>query len=83
MIIGSIATLLAAVFTRIFRKNLWLAAFMPVLCNGLMVGAMLSVLYGLPFWLSVGTVALGEAAVCYMLGLPLLHSLQKRFADLK
>lgn len=81
ILFGSLATLLAAITTRILRKYWWLAALMPVLFNGLIVGATLSVVLNLPFWLTVGTVALGEAAVCYMLGVPLINLLKKRFPD--
>lgn len=81
VIFGSLATLLAALATRMLRKHWWLAAFMPVLFNGLIVGATLSVVLNLPFWLTVGTVALGEAAVCYMLGVPLINLLKKRVPE--
>ncbi len=81
VVFGSLATLLAAVLTRMLRKNQWLAALMPVVMNGLIVGGMLSAVYALPFFYTAATVALGEAAVCYMLGLPLVGLLQKRFGD--
>ena len=81
ILFGSLATLLAAITTRLLRKYWSLAALMPVLFNGLIVGATLSVVLNLPFWLTVGTVALGEAAVCYMLGVPLINLLKKRFPD--
>lgn len=81
VIFGSLATLLAAMLTRWLRRSQWLAALMPVVMNGLVVGGMLSVLYALPFAATAATVALGEAAVCYMLGLPLVSLLHKRFGD--
>ncbi len=81
VVFGSLATLLAAMLTRVFRKNLWLAAFMPVFFNGMIVGGTLSILYHLPFPLTVATVALGEAAVCYMLGIPLVKFAGKRFGE--
>ena len=81
VIFGSLASLLAAVLTRIFRRNHWIAAFMPVAMNGFLVGGMLSVVFTLPFWATAATVALGEAAVCYMLGIPLIGLIQKRFGD--
>ncbi len=81
VLFGSLATLLAAVLTRALRKNQWLAALMPVLMNGLIVGGMLSVVYTLPFAATAATVALGEAAVCYMLGLPLVGLLHRRLGD--
>ena len=81
IIFGSLATLLAAILTRWLRRSHWLAALMPVVINGLIVGGMLSVVYQLPFAATAATVALGEAAVCYMLGLPLVGLLHKRFGD--
>lgn len=81
VVFGSLATLLAAILTRRLRKNQWLAALMPVIMNGLIVGGMLSIVYALPFPATAATVALGEAAVCYMLGLPLVGLLHKRFGE--
>lgn len=81
VVFGSLASLLAAVLTRKFRKNHWAAALMPVLINGLIIGGMLSIVFALPFWATAATVALGEAAVCYMLGVPLIGLMQKRFGD--
>lgn len=81
VIFGSLASLLAAVLTRYFRRSYWLAALMPVVMNGLLVGGMLSVVFALPFWATAATVALGEAAVTYMLGIPLIELMQKRFGD--
>lgn len=81
VVFGSLATLLAAILTRWLRKNQWLAALMPVIMNGLIVGGMLSIVYALPFPATAATVALGEAAVCYMLGLPLVGLLHKRFGE--
>ena len=39
IVFGSLATLLAAVCTRRLRDKFWLAALMPVLFNGVIVGA--------------------------------------------
>ena len=79
VVFGSIATLVAALLTRLMRKDLWLAALMPVVINGLVVGSMLSLVYGLPWLASMGFVALGEAGVCYVLGVPMVRVLEKRF----
>ncbi|MHC1786626.1 MAG: QueT transporter family protein [Christensenellales bacterium] len=81
VLFGSLATLLAAYLTRLLRKDLWLAALMPVLCNGLVVGSMLAAVYGLPWLASMGFVALGEAGVCYVLGVPMVRLLQARLGD--
>lgn len=77
MIFGPIATLLAALGTRALRKQPVLAALCPVVSNGLIVGTVLSRALGLPIALSMSTVALGEAAVCLALGLPLYHALRR------
>jgi uncharacterized membrane protein len=81
VVFGSLATLLAAILTRALRRRRWLAALMPVILNGLVIGGMLSILYALPFLATAATVALGEAVVCYMLGLPLAGLLHKRFGE--
>ncbi len=80
VVFGSLATLLAAVLTRWFRRNLWLAAAMPVVVNGLVVGMMLHAVYNLPTLPAMLTVALGEAAVCFLLGVPLTRLVEKRLA---
>lgn len=75
MIIGSLATLLAAYLTSKI-KNKWLAAAPPVIINGVVIGVMLSVLYDLPMLLTVGSVAFGQLVVCYGIGVPLLKILE-------
>ena len=86
VVFGSLATLLAAVLTRSLRKQPFLAALMPVLANGLIVGAVVYLGYvrapGDPvntvtLLSTMGTVALGEAVVCYVLGLPMLAGLRR------
>lgn len=78
VVFGSLATLLAAVMTRLLRRYSWLAALMPVVFNGVIIGAVLSRAFSLPFLATACTVALGEAAVCYMLGLPLINVLRSK-----
>ena len=82
-VFGTLATLLAALWTR-RMPNPWLAALPPVLCNALIVGAEIawfSVQDGaafLPaFLFNAFTVGLGEAAACYVLGIPLLRLLPR------
>ena len=86
VVLGSIATLLAAAFARRLRKYPFAAAAMPVLFNGLIVGPVVYFAYVrapgeavnlLVLLSSVGTVALGELVVCYVLGLPLLKILRR------
>ncbi len=81
VVFGSLATLLAAVATRALRGRLTLAALMPVVSNGLIVGATLSFVYRLPLAMTVLTVSLGEAGVCFLLGVPLVRLLRRRFGE--
>lgn len=65
---GSLATLIAAVLTHRLRKNISSRTLMPVVVNGLVIGLMLSLLYQLPLFMTILTVSLGEAGVCYVFG---------------
>ena len=70
--IGSLLTLIAALaMWRIGPRVVALAA--PVVVNGLGVGAELALVLHLPFWPSVGLVALGEAVVLFTGGLLVLN----------
>ena len=84
--LGSVATLLAAVFARKLRNHPLYAAAMPVVFNGLIVGPVGYLAYvrapGAPIsWplmlSSVGSVAFGELVVCYVLGLILYKALTR------
>ena len=86
VVLGSIATLLAALCSRKFRSKPLLAAIFPAVFNGMIVGPVVYFAYvrapGDP--VSVGTllfnmvtVAFGELVVCYALGLPFLYALGK------
>ena len=86
VVLGSLATLLAAVCTRLIRDKRFIAALMPTIFNGLIVGPVVYFAYvrapGDP--VSVGTllfnmatVAFGELVVCYALGMPFLYALEK------
>jgi len=88
IVCGTLATAIAAVFTRMFRniriKNVpFLSPLAPVIVNALIVGA--EITFFLPggagitgFLISVGWVGLGELVVCYALGLPLGMALEKK-----
>lgn len=78
VVFGTLATLLAAIATLKLCKNIWLAALMPVLFNGVIIGLVLTYAYQIPaLFLNMLTVALGEAVVLYVLGVPLAKVLQK------
>lgn len=69
IIFGTLATAVA-VLPMYYVKNIYIASLLPVISNGLIVGFELF-LDGEPFWFTVGTVALGEAAVVCILGVML------------
>ncbi len=80
IVFGSLATLIAALFSRSLKKYPFLVPLPPVIFNALIVGTYLKYLYmfEVPLFVSMGWVALGELLSCYLLGLPLLFLLRKR-----
>lgn len=83
MVFGSMATLLAAIWTA-RMPNRYLAPLPPVICNGVIIGAMIAWYetgFGPGFWTMFGwnaiTVAIGETIACYGLGGLLLSVLEK------
>ena len=57
IVFGSLTTLIAACGTYALRKKPVLAAACPIVANGVIVGLMLALLYGLPVALTMGEVA--------------------------
>ena len=89
--LGSVATLLAALCTRGLRKRPAVAALMPAIFNGLIVGPVVYFAYvrapgdpvSVPTLLfNMATVAFGELVVCYVLGLPMIYGLKALTAKL-
>lgn len=81
IIIGSMATLIACIWTSKI-KNKYLAPLPPVIVNAVMIGAMLALVYTpdaplAGFFVNAAQVGAGELAVMYVLGLPLLLYLNK------
>ena len=74
VVCGSLATLAAAFLSRRMRHP-WLVPLPPVLVNALVIGAVLSYVLELPFWLMAAEVGLGQIGACYVLGMPLLFFL--------
>ena len=81
IVIGSLATLLAAIWTEKVDRP-WLAPLPPVLCNAVIVGAEIAwAETGITpaFWTAFGfnavTVGLGELIACYALGSLLLSAM--------
>lgn len=88
-IVGTSATLIAAILSYLLAKTnhrtlrLILVPLPPVLVNAVIVGAELTVLFnaGEAFaaaWIANAvSVAIGQAVVCYLLGIPLMMVLSK------
>lgn len=83
LIVGSLATLIAALITAKCRKK-WLSPLPPVLVNGVLCAALIAWQmvgaaegFGAAFALNFLSVSLGQAVVCYGLGGLLLRWLPK------
>ncbi len=83
IVFGSLATLLAGLWTA-KCGNKWTAAIPPVVCNGLIVSAVIAYAEAgvtgafLPAWgLNILTVSLSEAVLCFVPGVILVDALQK------
>ncbi|NLY68181.1 MAG: QueT transporter family protein [Clostridiales bacterium] len=83
VVFGSLATLIAAILTSRV-KSVWLAPLPPVLCNALIVGAVIAYSTagaGAGFWpaylFNMASVGFGELVVCYVVGVPLMLALRK------
>ena len=78
IIFGSLATLVAALGTWAFRnvkvgKFPLLSVLCPVVANGVVVGLVLSYSYGLPLFITMGEVAIGEVGAV-IIGCVILQS---------
>jgi len=79
MVLGSSATLIAAVFSYFLRKKPLLVPLPPVVSNGIIIGSMLYYAYAVPMPLiaCILWVGLGELIACYAIGYPLMKLLSK------
>ena len=82
-VFGTLATALACFMTA-RMPNKWLAPLPPVICNGLIVGALLAwsetgftAAFPGAFAFNALSVGVAELVVCYVLGLPLLEVLSR------
>ncbi len=87
VVFGSLATLLSAYLTYAMKKhgwNKWLAPLPAVAVNAVVVGLLLFYAYqvGMPLWMCMGGVFVGQAISCYGIGMPLLYALEKFGAEL-
>jgi uncharacterized membrane protein len=82
ILVGTSATLVAAIPMYLLRKEgslprMIICSLFPVISNGFIVAAELYFTAGLPYWLSVCTVALGEFVCVTVLGVVLFSQLQR------
>ena len=78
ILFGSLATLLAAGCTYLFRKKPLFALAPPVLCNALIVGWVLYIqLGGAPLYVHMLWVGFGQLIACYGLGVPAYYLLKR------
>lgn len=87
-VVGTSATLISAVLIYICRKEedtlrMVICSLFPVIANGLLVGAELNLVLKLPFWLSVGEVALGEFVCVTVLGVIVFKLLSQNKAFMR
>lgn len=66
-ILGPVATGIACILM-FNMKNIYLAALLPILSNGIIVGTELTVVLGKPIWWNMLSVALGELVAVGILG---------------
>ena len=79
VIFGTLATLLASICTRAFRKHTFLALFSPVFFNAIIIGTMIYFIApneGAIYY-NILTVGFGELVVCFGIGYPLTRFLKK------
>lgn len=79
IVLGTTATLLAAIAARALRRHPPLVPLAPIVINALIVGSYLPFLLHIDMAipLSIAVVAAGEAGVVYLLGLPMFYTLQR------
>lgn len=77
LVFGVSATVITLLLMLFLKKWPPIALLMPSLINGPIIGLMLHIALGLPFWLSSIQVFIGEFTVTYIIGLPLYYLLKK------
>lgn len=73
---GSTVTLVAAWLTY-KSSDTKIALIWPIILNAVFVSLYLSFLYNVPYWLTVVSIGISEAAVVILVGYPLLRILQR------
>lgn len=77
IIFGTLATAVAVV-PMYYMKNIYLAALLPVVSNGLIVGFVLNKTLGQPLWFAMGSVALSELIIIGIIGVVIFRQIFDR-----
>ena len=80
LVLGSLATLIAAILTYVLRKkNKFISLMPPILVNALIVGTYLNFLISpeVSVFVNIFWVFLGQVLSCYGLGIPLSKVIEK------
>ena len=79
--VGSFATLIST-YLMYKSKNMLVASLWPIM-NCVFVAAELYILFGLPFWFNLITIAIGEFVIMTIVGLPIFKQVfkNKRFVE--
>ncbi|MFW5787070.1 MAG: QueT transporter family protein [Halanaerobiales bacterium] len=72
---GSLVTLIAAYVTYIMRGS-FLAYLSPIVFNGFLISIYLHLFFELPYWLTALQIAVSEAVVVIIFGVPLIKFLK-------
>ena len=79
IVFGTLSTILPCIFICLSKK-LFVASLWPTLFVGLIVGAELSIVYEIPFFITVLEVAFGEFVCVTIIGYPLFKGLENNNA---
>ena len=79
IIFGSVATLIGAIFTYVFRRDKWFAPIPPIISNTLIIPIILAFVYQFEgsIWYFMLTVGLGEILSCGILGYILMSVIKR------
>lgn len=87
IIFGTLATLISAILVYLTSKSikkgaLLIASLWPTIINGIMIGAMLNIFFGVPLVLGMLQVAFGEFVVITIVGIPFFKMVTKKYGSL-
>lgn len=77
IVFGTLATAIS-VIPMYYMKNIYLAALLPIVSNGVIVGFELHQALGYPLWFAMGSVALSEFIIIGIIGVVIFRQLFDR-----